>query len=437
MDNMSKMSKINTDPPAGTRDFLPEDMVVRNWLFDAWTRISKKFGFQQYDCPIVEYQNLYTRKANDDIINEMFAFDLGNNKLTLRSEMTPSLARMMMKFYKTAPSPFKMFSIAQCWRFEDIKRGRKREHYQWNVDIFDGEKIITEIEVLSIIVAFFEEIKLSPNDVVVKISNRMILQKILLSMNVQANLFDNACIIIDKMEKKSRVEISAMLKTEIGLNDDQVDILYALCAVRNIDDIANFLGDTDETFVELKAIFEISSKIGILPWLEFDASIVRGLSYYTGIVFECFPRNLPTLQKSICGGGQYDNLMTTYGYEKTIRAIGFGFGDVVIIELLRDLNKLPIIQNETKYLVVAYKGFSTEALVVCKMIHATGTNAEIYTGKQTLSKAYSYANRKQIDNVILIAPNEWRQNEILLKRLRDNTKNNQVVMPLVDFINGL
>lgn len=430
--------QMSLDPPAGTRDFPPKEMRIRNWLFDIWRDISKKFGFSEYDCPVVEYQSLYTRKGGDDIIQEMFAFTLGNNKLALRPEMTPSVARMMMKHYTTESPPFKWFSIPQCWRYEDIKRGRKREHYQWNADVFGAEKIVSEIEIFMMVTTFFERIGLTPKDVVLRVSNRMILQKVLTKMGVPDDLFERACVLIDKLAKMSKVDMSEKLRNEIFLTDDQIENIYTLCEVKDINLIARFLGEDDETFLEMKQIFDLATKVGISQWLQFDASIVRGLSYYTGIVFEGFSIGLPNLQKSICGGGRYDDLMTKYGYKEKVPAVGFGFGDVVITELLRDLGKLPDCPLETQYLVVPFNpDYFCEATLVSQMIRSKGVNAETYTKNTRVGKAFDYADRKGIDMVVLIAPAEWAENKIVLKKLRDTSASKQVSMPLFDFINGL
>lgn len=437
---MAETKLICLDPPAGTRDFLPRDMRIRNWLFDIWKDVSRKNGFEEYDCSIVENSSLYTRKGGDDIINEMFAFTLGNISLALRPEMTPSLARLMMKNIDTEPWPFKWFSIPQCWRYEDIKRGRKREHYQWNADIFGAPKIISEIEIFMMIITFFQRIGLTSDNVVLKISNRMILQKVLNKMNVDDNLFERACVIIDKMAKVTREEMSEKLRTEISLTNSQIDTIYELCKICDVSQLSRFLDETDETYLEMKQIFELAEKLKIRQWLQFDASIVRGLSYYSALVFEGFAKNMPNLQKSICGGGRYDNLLTKYGYKGTVPAVGFGFGDVVIIELLRDMGKLPECPIDTKYIVVPYDyNFIVDAINVSQMIRAKGVCVATYTKLTKVAKAYDYANRKGIDTVILIAPNEWAQNKIVVKKLREdkNSTTKQMTMLLSDFITNL
>ena len=430
---------INLDPPAGTRDFFPEEMRVRNWLFNIWSNISNKFGFSEYDAPVVEYADLYTRKGGDDIIQEMFAFTLGNNKLALRPEMTPSVARMIMNRYTTAPPPFKWFSIPQCWRYEDIKRGRKREHFQWNCDVFGAEKIFSEIEIFMMVTTFFEAIGLTPDDVVLKVSNRMILQKALTKMGVPDDLFAKACVLIDKLAKMSTTAMTERLRNEISLTEEQANTIYKLCALTNIDDLAQFLGDNDDTYLEMKKIFELAEKIGISKWLRFDVSVVRGLSYYTGLVFEGFSVSLPNLQKSICGGGRYDNLLSSFGYATPVPAVGFGFGDVVIVELLKEMNKLPVFPNETQYLIVPFdESLFHIAAQVSQKLREGNVNTELYTKRGRIGRAYDYADRKGIDNVILIAPDEWANGDVIVKKLREtDPARKQTAIKLDEFLKSL
>lgn len=437
----TKKPLIRLDPPAGTRDFGPSDMRIRNWLFDIWRDISKKFGFSEYDCPIVEYQSLYTLKRNnDDILNEMFAFTLGENALCLRPEMTPSLARLFMSNPTAEPLPVKWATIAQCWRYEDIKRGRKREHYQWNCDSIAGENIVSEIEIFMMITTFFERVGLTPQEVQLKVSNRMILQKVLDKMGVGEDLFGKACIAIDKIAKISRDDMTVMLKSEIGLTEDQVATIYELCAVTDIKLVGKFLDETDETFLEMVKIFDMAEEVGIKKWISCDLSIVRGLSYYTNVVFEGFCITGSGVSRSIVGGGRYSKLLETYGYHKPTPMIGFGFGDVVIIETLKDLGKLPILKIETKFLVIAHNStLMGEAMKLSRQMRNLGVCVETYTGSPRIKHAYDFANKKQIDNTILIAPNEWANGEIVWKKMNEDkdSQTKQQIMKIDDFMKSL
>jgi len=427
--------QISLDGPAGTRDFFPEDMLIREWLFNKWKQISKSFGFVQYDGPVLENAELYTRKGGDDILNEMYSFTKDNVKLSLRPEMTPTVSRMVMKRLPTDVPPFKWFSIPQCWRYENTTRGRKREHYQWNSDIFDAAPITSEIEVLTMIVTFFKSVGLTTDDLTIKVSNRMILQDVLTKMGVSEELFPRACVLIDKLDKLSREDLTNLLKTEIGLTEENVNTIYQLCEVTNFDNMIRFLNN--ETFVEMKQIFDIAKETGLSDWLSFDASVVRGLSYYTGIVFEGFFKNT-TMKRAVCGGGRFDDLLEKYGYRERVSAIGFGFGDVVILEVLKELNLLPKLSNKCDYLVVPYDmSFYGKAVNISERLRSKGYNVETYNSnlkKGRISDAYNYADKRGIQYVVLLAPDEWKEGKICVKNMLEKDKiRKQSIVEIEDF----
>jgi histidyl-tRNA synthetase len=411
-------NRINLSGPAGTRDFFPEDMLLREWLFNKWKSISQSYGFVQYDGPVVENAELYTRKGGDDILNEMYSFDKDGVQLALRPEITPTAARMVMTKLPVEVSPLKWFTVSQCWRYENTTRGRKREHYQWNADIFNASPVTSEVELLTMIVAFFKSVGLTSNDVTIKISNRMILQVILKEMGIINELFLQACVIIDKISKLSKEEISLLLKDKIGLTVSNIETIYKLCETTNFDDMKVFFGEDNPIFSEIKQIFNIAKETGLSEWLSFDASIIRGLSYYTGTVFEAFLKN-STLKRALCGGGRYDDLLEKYNYRDKVPAIGFGFGDVVILEALKELNLLPELNNKVDYLVIPYDmSFYGKAVNISERLRTKGYKVETYNSDQKkgrISDAYNYANKKQIRHVLLLAPDEWNEGKMCYK----------------------
>ena len=196
----------------GTRDFYPEDMRLRNWLFDNFTYASLLHGFEEYDSPILEHEELYTRKQGEDIVKQLYNFeDKGSRKVSLRPEMTPSLARMVMSRAGVLPMPIKWFSIPQCWRYERTQKGRGREHYQWNVDVWGTNEISADAELFSVIVTFLESVGLTENDVVIRVSSRKVLEEVLGSLGIEGDLFAQTCVIVDKMDKLSSDAINEQL----------------------------------------------------------------------------------------------------------------------------------------------------------------------------------------------------------------------------------
>lgn len=443
---------ISLDPVSGTRDFYPGDMNTRNWLFDIWTKVSRQFGFSQYDAPVLENQGLYTRKGGDDITKEMYAFELDGAKLALRPEMTPSLARMVMNKFSSEITPFKWFSLPQCWRYETTTRGRKREHYQWNADILGGERIKSEVEILLMVISFFKSVKLTPTDVVLRISNRMILQKVLDSLDIVggvgkdigccprrglADKFERACNIIDKIAKVTPEDFSKMLIDEIGLTQEGVDTIVKFSKITNLADLDSIIGIDDPALKEMKEIFAILDATGNSEWITFDASIVRGLSYYTGMVFEGFSKTT-ALKRSICGGGRYDELLTTYGYPKPVPACGFGFGDVVITEVLGELKLLPESASKIDYVVIPFNdSLYGVAVQVSQQVRERGFIVDTCMKTGKLSTLYNYADRIGGAYVILIAPDEWKDGKVVVKNLREtDSAKKQFIITVSELLTG-
>ncbi|KAH9614767.1 hypothetical protein KSS87_012803 [Heliosperma pusillum] len=331
-------TKIDVNPPKGTRDFPPDDMRLRTWLFQNFREVSQLFAFEEVDYPVLESEALFVRKAGEEIKDQLYCFeDRGNRRVALRPELTPSLARLVIQKGKSLSLPIKWFAIGQCWRYERMTRGRRREHYQWNMDIIGVPEVMAEAELLSAIITFFKRIGITAADVGFKVSSRKVLQDVLRSYNVPEDLFASVCIIIDKMGKIPLEEIKRELSST-GMSDQSIEELLVVLSMKSLTELEEKLGTAGQAVSELKQLFSLAEKFGYSEWIEFDASVVRGLAYYTGIVFEGFDRERKL--RAICGGGRYDRLLSTFGGDD-LPACGFGFGDAVIIELLKEKNLLP------------------------------------------------------------------------------------------------
>ncbi len=194
--------KLDTNPPKGTRDFYPEDMRLQTWLFSQWREVAKTYGFSEYDAPVLESEALYTRKAGEEVTEQLYNFvDKGDRAVALRPEMTPSLARMVMAKKGGLGLPLKWFSIPQCWRYERMTRGRRREHYQWNMDIWGVGGVETEAELLSAMVNFFEKVGLTSEDVGIKVNSRLVIGEVLTELGIPEEKFAATCVLVDKLEK--------------------------------------------------------------------------------------------------------------------------------------------------------------------------------------------------------------------------------------------
>ena len=281
---------IDLQPPKGTRDFPPEEMRVRNWLFGHFREVARAFGFDEFDAPVLETEDLYVRKAGEEITQQLYNFeDKGGRRVALRPELTPSFARLILQQGKSLALPAKWFAVGQCWRYERMTRGRRREHYQWNMDIVGVEGVEAEAELLAAITTFFARLGITSDDVGIKVSSRKVLQAVLARYDVPEESFAPVCVVVDKIEKLPREKVVEELAA-LGVDEGAIDGILAAMELRSVDALEALLGEDSDAVSDLKTLFSHAEAYGYADWLVFDASVVRGLSYYTGVVFEGFDR---------------------------------------------------------------------------------------------------------------------------------------------------
>ena len=399
----------------GTRDFYPEDMRLRNWLFDNFTNASLLHGFEEYDAPVLEYEELYTRKQGEEITQQLYSFqDKGNRKVALRPEMTPSLARMVMARAGGLPMPIKWFSIPQCWRYERTQRGRGREHYQWNVDIWGTTEISADAELISVLVTFFEGIGLTAKDIVIRVSSRKVLEEVLGSLGLEGDIFAQTCIIVDKMDKLSSDVIEDQL-SDLGHDSKVVTTIQAVLGIKDMNSLQKALKDESVAVSELNLLFDAIDSYDISEWVEFDASIVRGLAYYTGAVFEAHDRTGEF--RAICGGGRYDKLLSTLG-GKDLPATGFGFGDMVIKELLAEKGLIPELVSDIDDIVIPLNSdLRNAAVMVAASLRNSGRTVDLVLEDKKMKWAFKHAERIGAARLVLLAPDEWSRKMVKIKDL--------------------
>lgn len=329
---MDEQPKISFEPPRGMRDFYPEDMVWRNRVFDAFRAAGEAAGFEPYDACVVESYELLARKAGEEVGEQIYHFrDKSDRHIALRAEMTPTLARMVAQRQGSLAFPIKWTTIAQCFRYERMTKGRKREHYQWNCDIIGEESVLAEVEVLGAACDALRRMGLSRDDFRVHVSNRALLSELLAASGIPADLHAQVFLALDKRGKMPDEEIAAMLR-DGGVDDAGVKAAFAIMDLKTLDEAERLAGAGSPAVAQLRELFRLAGLAGFADCLVFDISVIRGLSYYTGIVFECFDTQREF--RAIFGGGRYDNLLTTIGGDPAT-AVGLGFGDVVVTELLK------------------------------------------------------------------------------------------------------
>jgi len=327
--------------PKGTRDFYPEAMAWRNFLLDAWRRVSERNGFEQVDGPIFESLDLYKVKSGEGIVSELFHFqDRGERELAIRPEFTPTLARMVAAQAGRLPKPIKWFCTPNFCRAEKPQRGRLREFFQWNVDILGLDTAIADAECIFTAVDLFMELGLGPDQVKVKISHRSTVRHVLSKFGVPDEKMVEAFNLLDQRDKLEPGKF-AEEAGKLGLSPEDVGRFDQVCRMKypagRLDQMREHTG-IDEDLADLDALDKELARFGIQHWCEYDLGIVRGLAYYTGTVFEI--HEISGVERAIAGGGRYDKLIELFG-GPTTPAVGFGMGDVVLTNVLMDKGLVP------------------------------------------------------------------------------------------------
>lgn len=432
---MSK-KKLNTDPLPGTNDFEPKEQYFRRALINNIVKVCKTNNFQEYSGPSLEPYSLFERKTPEDIQKQMYIYEnKDGSKTVLRPELTPSFARIILKNPKRM-YPIKWYSLPTCWRYEmSPTPNRKREFLQWNVDIVGEPSINAEAELISCLVTLLEKMDLTADEIVIKISDRRILPKIFDKFGIPEDKYVKVSSIIDKCDKLSVEELLELLYVE-GIERAEELLDY----IKNISTLEDIQVEFPEVTKDVTDLLALLDAYGLTPWITFDLSIIRGLAYYTGIVFEAFSRTPGS--RALAGGGRFDNLLKDYGARQTIPACGFGLGDCVLLNLLKEKGKISIdrfrAETQIDYLIVPFsQEFRAPAVNLLTILRNKGIPADIYLKpKMRLKQAYSYADRLSVPFVILFAPDEWAENKIRVKSmLKDKGDSKENVVKLKQFVN--
>ena len=407
--------KISFEPPRGMRDFYPEDMAWRSRVFDAFRAAGEAAGFRQYDACVVESYELLARKAGEEVGEQIYHFfDKSERHLALRAEMTPTLARMVAQRQKELSFPLKWTTIAQCFRYERMTKGRKREHYQWNLDIIGEDSVLAEAEVIGAACDALRRMGLSPADFKVHVSSRKFLGELLAKSGIAADRHAQVFLALDKRGKMPDAEIAAMLK-DGGLSDAEIEATFAIMETKDY-----------SACPELVELFRLAEIAGFADCLEFDISVIRGLSYYTGVVFECFDTKGEF--RAIFGGGRYDNLLTTIGGEPT-SAVGLGFGDVVVTELLKArLGEDAAAARKGVAIGFMFPEQRDAAVALAARLRKSGECVDLALRSQKPKKFFSHAAESGAAKAVFLGPDDVEKG---VARLKDLSTREETEMELV------
>ncbi len=422
----------------GFRDFAPDEMALRRHVFGAWGRVARRYAFRQYDGPPLEPLELYVEKSGEEIVGQLYAFtDRGGREVAMRPEMTPSLARILAERSRAMPKPIRWFSTPQLFRYERQQRGRLREHFQWNVDIVGEAGVSADAEVLAVALDGLRELGLGPDDVRARVSDRRLLAAILDGLGVSPDDHVAAFGVIDKVERQPRERSLERLTDEAGMSSAAAETLLSLLEEGDIDDVRTTFGDhpaVGEALDGFEAYLGLLDALGFGAFIDFDLRIVRGLAYYTGIVFEVFDARGEL--RAVCGGGRYDRLLELVGGQP-LPAVGFGMGDVVLTELLRDLDRLPDVAPGVDYFIaIIGDDLRPRALDLARQLRDAGSSVAYPLKSQAVRKQFKAAENEGAKRVIVMAPDEVERGEAVVRDMESGWERTVSLDRLVGALEG-
>src|SRR5687767_7183089 len=400
----------------GFRDFYPADFAVRAHIQNAWRETARRYGYEEYDGPPLEPLELYTEKSGDEIVRQLYNFeDKGGRAVALRPEMTPSFARMVGARAGGMRKPIRWFSVPQLFRYERTQRGRLREHFQWNVDLVGEADVSADAEVLAVGLDGLRLLGLTAEDIVARVNDRRLLEALLRAAGVGSDQLPAVFAVIDKMGRESRADSEARLAKEVGLAAAEIKRVLAIFD-HGLDAGPYQAGEAAEHVERLRAYLDALNDFGLADYVKFDPTIVRGLAYYTGIVFEIFDRKGEL--RAICGGGRYDNLLSTVS-DTDLPACGFGMGDVVLGELLKERGLAPAGTVGVDYYVVTVSDAERTLLRhVARALRAQGHSVSYGFARAGLGKQFKDADARGARAVVVLGPTEIEQGIAVIRDLK-------------------
>lgn len=411
--------KLSTQPYKGTRDFYPEDMRVRKWMFDKWRKACESFGYEEYDGPILEPLELFASKTSDEIVNDQtYSFtDRGDRKVVMRPEMTPTVSRMVAAKRQELGYPLRLYSIPNCFRYERPQKGRLREFWQLNADIFGVVGTEADIEIIILADEIMKLFGAKPEQYEIQISSRKIVQDIFDELNLLDDQRKDIVTLIDKKEKVDKQEWE--------------NLFYEVLEKNTADKILEFLRE-DETPANANKVIQELKRRGIKN-VVFNRYLTRGFEYYTDIVFEVFDTN-PDNNRSMFGGGRYDGLVGAFGVEP-IPTVGFGMGDATFQNFLESNNLIPELNTQTDIYIAAIGDAVFGAQDVAQELRSKGLNVAIDLSGKKLEKQIKTADKKGIKNVLFVGEEELKTNKYKLKNLDTGDEQNLSVNEIVEKLN--
>ncbi|MEI7620392.1 MAG: histidine--tRNA ligase [Candidatus Falkowbacteria bacterium] len=422
------MSKkiLSNQAVKGMADWLPEEFRIRKYIFNTWRQVCLSYGFEEYLTPVLESADIYRAKSGEDVGNkELMVFvDQGGRELALRPEMTPSVTRLVSKIYDTSPKPIKYFSIANYVRNERPQRGRNREFWQLNCDIFGSEALSSDIEILTLSLDLVIAFNPPKDSFSLSLNHRRLLDDLLSLLQVDNDKKLAVARILDKYLKLSAADFSKCL-TALDLNSEQIKTIIKFMTAISLEDLKNRLPELAEStgLKDLEKIMKSLKDLGYEKYIEFKPSVIRGFDYYDGVIFEVFDKH-PENNRAMFGGGRYNGLAELFG-ARSFPAIGFAPGDEttkLFLESWGLLQKLELGDENKYYLPLLSAGLESENVKLAQKLRSKGLNVEMGLEVVKISKALEYANKKKISQVVIFGEDELKNKTYKIKDMKSGAE---------------
>jgi histidyl-tRNA synthetase len=426
------MTTLSSQPYKGTRDYYPEQKRLQNYIFNTWRTVVERFGYEEYGAPILEPLEIYAAKSGQELVNEQtYVFtDRGDRTVAIRPEMTPTISRMVAARRQELAYPARLYSIANFMRYERPQRGREREFWQLNVDLFGVDEISADVEIIAIADAILKEFGAGKGDYIIRVNNRKFIHFMMaqyLGLDIVAagqmtKLFDRR----GKITEQDFDEQAAAILGDNAL--EQIPKIKQIIDAKTIEELPEEL-QKSSALDEIKAVFKGLKKFKVINAV-FDATLMRGLDYYTGTVFEAFDTH-PENNRSLFGGGRYDGLVGLFGAEP-LSAVGMAPGNTMIENFLTVHNLLPKDRSLTDVYVVVVGDVLDGAQEVATQLRTAGINTEVDITERKLDKQIKTALKKKIPYILFIGESEVEEGEYTLKELASETEEKMIVQEIIN-----
>jgi histidyl-tRNA synthetase len=426
---------LSTRPYKGARDFYPEDERIQKYIFKTWRYVAEKYGYEEYDAPILELSEIFEAKSGDELVNEQtyFFIDRGGRKVTIRPEMTPTISRMVAGKRQELAYPLRWYSIPNLWRYERPQKGRLREHWQLNVDIFGVSTVDAEVEVILLAADIMKEFGAEDEQYSIKLNSRKLTSLIMADFleldSTQSRMM------IKLLDRKDRIPDDTFFGEATSIldspkEDESLKKLKVLTNAKSMADLPENL--LDSTPVKQVQLLFTRLKENHIDNAVFDVFLVRGFEYYTDIVFELFD-NHPENSRALFGGGRYDGLVSLFGVEE-LPTVGFGMGDVMMLEFLKAHKLLPDLISETDIYIVVVGGVLREAQGVASLLRQQGINVAVELTSKKTDKQIKTAVKKDIPFALFIGEEELSSEKFQLKDLKSQKEDRLSLEKIVETV---